>query len=357
MDVSQDCFLRLARSAAAITGSLGAWLHRTSLNRAREVLRSESSRLRREAKAAARDDRAESDDANELVARVDEGLSSLPEELRAVLTEHFLCGRSQSEIAASLGMSQSTVSRRIEKGLEQLRAWLGENGWPAALAAPLPALLAGGAMHVGAPASVRAALTKIGLSGVGRSPVTPAGAASVSVMAKAAIGMGVCLAIASAVLISWSALGPSRPRQLVVPAAPAGTPAVSPTTSSGPMEVQAMVPDLTCSDLSAAQKYYATLGFALAARDASSGSIAVHRDDETLLLVPKTPPFVGPVSVNVLVQNVAAYQREFTAKGVTVQPLPASSVINPSGSSRFSVTDPDGNRLTFVEEPGQVREK
>src|SRR5437016_5185574 len=36
LDVSQDCFLRLARGSAAITGSLAAWLHRTSLNRARE---------------------------------------------------------------------------------------------------------------------------------------------------------------------------------------------------------------------------------------------------------------------------------------------------------------------------------
>src|SRR5438874_13082931 len=86
LDVSQDCFLRLARSAAAITGSLGAWLHRTSLNRAREVLRSESSRLRREAQAAAREPQVESDDANELVARVDAGLAALSDDLRATLT-------------------------------------------------------------------------------------------------------------------------------------------------------------------------------------------------------------------------------------------------------------------------------
>src|SRR5213592_4726876 len=53
LDVSQDCFLRLARGAAAITGSLAAWLHRTSLNRARELLRSESARRRRELRATA----------------------------------------------------------------------------------------------------------------------------------------------------------------------------------------------------------------------------------------------------------------------------------------------------------------
>src|SRR6185295_3786655 len=138
-------------------------------------------------------------DANELIARVDEGLAALPDDVRAVLAEHFLCGRSQVEIAASLGLNQSTVSRRIDKGLEQLRAWLGENGWPAAMAAPLPLLLCGGILRVPAPASLRAALTKIGLSGVGRAlapsaaAAAGAGATSISVMAKAAIAIGASL--------------------------------------------------------------------------------------------------------------------------------------------------------------------
>src|SRR3954447_6705546 len=48
-DVAQDCFLRLAQSSAAVTGSLAAWLHRTSLNRSLEILRSERARRRREA--------------------------------------------------------------------------------------------------------------------------------------------------------------------------------------------------------------------------------------------------------------------------------------------------------------------
>src|SRR5213082_126073 len=50
-DVAQDCFLRLAQYSATITGSLAAWLHRTSLNRALEVVRSERARKRRESAA------------------------------------------------------------------------------------------------------------------------------------------------------------------------------------------------------------------------------------------------------------------------------------------------------------------
>src|SRR5947207_5977848 len=92
MDVAQDCFLRLARGAAAISGSLAAWLHRTSLNRAREVLRSEAARRRREAVAAAdanthSSPNHDTDDPARLIARVDEGLAALPDELRDVVTE------------------------------------------------------------------------------------------------------------------------------------------------------------------------------------------------------------------------------------------------------------------------------
>jgi catechol 2,3-dioxygenase-like lactoylglutathione lyase family enzyme len=117
------------------------------------------------------------------------------------------------------------------------------------------------------------------------------------------------------------------------------------------MEVQAMTPELPCSDLAASQKFYEGLGFTVTARDTRAGSIVVRRDDEALLLVPKSPPFVGPVSVNVLVANVTAYKREFEAKGVTLQASAGSSIINPASADRFAVSDPDGNRLTFIEEP------
>src|SRR5438132_5557112 len=90
-DVAQDCFLRLAQYSASITGSLAAWLHRTSLNRSLEVVRSERARRRREG-AAISEKSDEHDESRELIARVDEALAALPEELRFVVTEHCLCG-------------------------------------------------------------------------------------------------------------------------------------------------------------------------------------------------------------------------------------------------------------------------
>ena len=76
---------------------------------------------------------------------------------------HFLQGRTQTEVADELGVNQSTVSRRIERGVGQLRAKLAEAG-VAVSAAVLPGLLLDYAV-VAAPASLLAALGKLALSG------------------------------------------------------------------------------------------------------------------------------------------------------------------------------------------------
>src|SRR5262249_54987263 len=91
-DISQDCFLRLAQCSAAIRGSLGAWLHRTSLNRSLELLRSERARRLREARSMPQLPGQSDDDAAALIKRVDQALDSLPRDQRELITEHFLCG-------------------------------------------------------------------------------------------------------------------------------------------------------------------------------------------------------------------------------------------------------------------------
>jgi RNA polymerase sigma-70 factor (ECF subfamily) len=165
-DVAQDCFLRLARASHAIHGSLPAWLHRTSLNRSLELVRSDRARRKREVEAAAtsrQDAAGDADESAQLIAHVDESLAALPQTLRIVLTEHFLAGRTQQEIADRLGVDQSTISRRVERGLDELRRRLRDAG-VAAIA--LPAVLAATSRADAAPPSVQQSLTKIGLAGV-----------------------------------------------------------------------------------------------------------------------------------------------------------------------------------------------
>jgi RNA polymerase sigma factor (sigma-70 family) len=236
-DVSQDCFLSLATHSAAIRGSVAAWLHRASLNRSLEVIRSERARKQRESAAAlatlaaagaAAGDSMTSPapgESAQLIAHVDEAIAMLPDELRVPLTEHFLCGRSQTELAGALGVSQSTISRRIDSGLERLRARLNRIGSAGGTLAVLPLLLSDAARAAAAaPPGVRAALTKIGLAGVrgssaagGMTALTKLAAALLLLVAS--VGGMVALAI-------WQT--PPRPtRQVVVPLATPGTAASS----------------------------------------------------------------------------------------------------------------------------------
>ena len=223
-DVTQDCFLRMAENSAAISGSLAGWLHRASLNRSLEMIRSERARRRREVDAAAAAAAASANgkaDAAELVAKVDEGLAALPDELRAVVTEHFLLGRGQKEIATQLGLSQPTVSRRIERGLLQLRLWLAAEGVVLSALA-MPTMLVEVARET-APATLPSTLAKIGLSGVRRPPIAPPAGPSTTILYTAAAAVFV------AAISAWFALQPARVQP--PPAAVSNSPAPATTAS------------------------------------------------------------------------------------------------------------------------------
>jgi len=213
-DVAQDCFLRLAQRSAAISGSVAAWLHRTSVNRSLEIIRSERARKQREANASPRDP-ADTDDSTELIARVDQALAALPDDLRTVVTEHFLCGKTQVELAAAMGVNQSTVSRRIDHGIERLRQRLHDDGC-VALPLALPLLLHNSFAAAVAPASVCSALTKIGLSGVGRAAGAKAGT---SVALRIAVGLFASATVTAAALAIHSYMAPSPARQPAAAAA------------------------------------------------------------------------------------------------------------------------------------------
>jgi hypothetical protein len=225
---------------------VAAWLHRTTLNRSLEMLRSERARKQREAAraaaaaAAAAGGTAESAAASEsgqLIAHVDEAIAAPPDELRIAITEHFLCGRSQVELAAQLGVNQSTISRRIDTGLKRLRERLSAGGVTAIAMAALPMFLAdltrgSSGTAIAAPTTVRAAMTKIGLAGVGSSS-SVAGGSSALTKAAAALLLLVVAAGGIIALLVWQ-MPPTRPtRQVVVPATPTTTMKTASTRDSG----------------------------------------------------------------------------------------------------------------------------
>ena len=230
-DVAQDCFLSLAMHCGGIRGSVGAWLHRATLNRSLEMIRSERARKQREVAAAeaaaaatavAGQAAGATPDSAQLIAHVDEAIASLPDDLRIAVTEHFLCGRSQVELAAAMGVNQSTISRRIDAGLKRLRERLSARGVTAVAMGALPMFFSdmmrgAGGGAAAAPISVRAALIKIGLAGV---RTTSSAARGTSALTKAAAALLLSLVSAGGLiaLALWQA-PPARPtRQVVVPA-------------------------------------------------------------------------------------------------------------------------------------------
>jgi RNA polymerase sigma-70 factor (ECF subfamily) len=159
-DLSQETFFRLMRRPHEVRRNLGGWLHRTATHVSLDALRSESSRRRREI-VYSRECDHESSTWAELSPAVDQALTEMPEETRWLLVQHFLLGKSQAELAEKSHLSASTISRRMQQALIDLRQQLRLKGIYA-----LPAALATLLCHVTArqaPASLLRELGKMAM--------------------------------------------------------------------------------------------------------------------------------------------------------------------------------------------------
>ncbi len=186
-DAVQETFFQLLQNAGTITGSVPAWLHRVATRRAIDVVRRDSSIRQRETEYAANKPR-EVRKWQDISGYVDEGLSELDEQTQAILIQHFFEGRSMADIAAGKGISQPTVSRRIESGVAKLRERLGKRGIIVAVAT-LGGLLGENVVEA-APAIVLKELGKMALTGGTTAAGSGIGSASAAsdAGAKAAVG-------------------------------------------------------------------------------------------------------------------------------------------------------------------------
>jgi RNA polymerase sigma factor (sigma-70 family) len=123
--------LRLLRKPDSVTHSVGGWLDTAASQVSIDVARSESARRHREAAYVATVEASRETEEpawKEISPHVDAALMELPEDTRMLLVQHFLEGRSQTDIAKDCGTSVSTVSRHIRHGVEMLRVKLGRKG-------------------------------------------------------------------------------------------------------------------------------------------------------------------------------------------------------------------------------------
>ncbi len=241
-DAVQDTFFQLLRNAEDITGPLPNWLHRVATRKAIDVLRRDSSRKQREVQYAANKP-LEVMKWQDLSPYVDEMLEELDDDTRQVLIHHYFEGKTTTDIASRQGLSQPTVSRKIESGVERLREKLRRRGIIIG-AATLVSLLGENAVQA-APALVLKELGKMALvggqaaiaSGAG-STVSAAGAGGKAVVGGVLTGIKAKLITAAAV----TAIGVGSVvtyQQITEPSRPIDEPAAEEVTqiySRGPSD-------------------------------------------------------------------------------------------------------------------------
>lgn len=220
-DVAQACFLELARRAGEVRTSVAGWLHALAASRACNAVRDRATRDRHERRAAVdappgagpasgtptparsalpgRTDRDDQGGWADMQPLIDAEIAALPEDVRLPIVLHYLHGQSQQQVAEILGISQPTVHRRLSAGIEQLRRRLKRAGIVATTVG-LASLLPRAAVEAGVvPATLRAALGKMAIAGVG----APTAVASSTV---GGLGAWAAHAVATVKLVSPGAL-------------------------------------------------------------------------------------------------------------------------------------------------------
>jgi RNA polymerase sigma factor (sigma-70 family) len=168
-EVTQTVFIILARKAAGLSRRtvLAGWLYRTTRFTAREMLRTEHRQQARREEFS-RMDTAEPPPLWEQVAPVlEEALDRIQQRDRNALVLRFLEERSFREVGQTLGITEEAARKRVDRGLEKLRAFLARRGITST-AALLSIMLTTSAVHA-APAGLAGSVT----AGVAASALAP----------------------------------------------------------------------------------------------------------------------------------------------------------------------------------------
>jgi RNA polymerase sigma factor (sigma-70 family) len=141
-DVFQATFLVLARKAGAVRwrDSVAGWLYAVALRLAAKSRCQAARRPHPAPVEPAAPDPFAALSARDLLAALDEEMAALPGRLRSPAVLCWLEGRTQPEAARLLGVSLSTLWRRLERGKQLLHARLARRGLTLAVALAAPAL-------------------------------------------------------------------------------------------------------------------------------------------------------------------------------------------------------------------------
>lgn len=130
-DAVAEVWFAALRSPPGNGSAVGGWLATALQNVVRKLRRSDRRRAAREAEAARRrgeqvGDHAAAAAREELVQRMVGAVTSLEPPFRETIWQRYFEGKAPREIAAASGVPVATVKSRLQRGLEQLRARLGD---------------------------------------------------------------------------------------------------------------------------------------------------------------------------------------------------------------------------------------
>jgi RNA polymerase sigma factor (sigma-70 family) len=163
-DITQQCFLDLLAIEKRVPGFGARGLHIVALRRAADHVRSELARRKRQTERARTAKTLAPDSAlwDQIAPHIDLAIQELPAPLRTPIVMHYFDPLSRAEVARELGVSTRTLARRLNRGLEQLRARLEKKAGITVSVAVLATLLMQNAVEA-APPSLMRNLTKLAL--------------------------------------------------------------------------------------------------------------------------------------------------------------------------------------------------
>lgn len=213
-DISQECFLVLADAQLPGPKSLPAWLHVVATRRALNKVRNDRARERREVSQAEPALSQRDPEWEDIKSCVDDAINELPVELKDVVISHFLLQRTHRSIAKDLGVTRQTVTRRIAKGVGEIRGILEQKGISAPIAL-LGSLLTAHA-YGAAPQQLVASLGKLAVAGTtGTGATLPTATALIPAsVSKWAVIAAIALLLAWAGYMNWTGIEPPNPLQV-----------------------------------------------------------------------------------------------------------------------------------------------
>lgn len=164
-DVTQGCFIKLCEVRNLKGSSLRGLLHTLATHLSLNRLRAQSRRRKREIAFAMSRDRRTTPNWEDLRPCIDEAIDDLPERFRYLIISRFLQNQTYEAIAQTLGIDESTVRYRVNKGIDHVRRSLQRRGISLeviALAAMLQAQMSEAAAL---PIGLKAALGKLAVAG------------------------------------------------------------------------------------------------------------------------------------------------------------------------------------------------